>query len=152
MLLNNEFFYLAVFLRVHFILSYFRLCNGFAPNMRHAIVWNNGPVSITHPVHPINSSSRKKRQNLWVGQCVSSWWPLFPSRNFCVNIYLSIRMHSLYELWLQDVCILTQGGSFSIGEAVPHQSLKDCFGECAVPVLIATCHFLWFHQLFLTLW
>ena len=36
-----------------------------------------------------------KCRNLWVGRCVSSWWPLFPSRN-CVNIYLSIHMHSLY--------------------------------------------------------
>ena len=37
----------------------------------------------------INSRSRNKRRNLWVGRCVSSWWLLFPSRN-SVLIYISI--------------------------------------------------------------
>ena len=39
------------------------------------------PMALAHPLHPINSRSRKKRRNLWVGRCVSSWWPWFPSRS-----------------------------------------------------------------------
>ena len=41
-----------------------------------------GPVSL-----------RKRRRNLWVGWCVTSWWALFPSRS-SVLIY----MHFLYEV------------------------------------------------------
>ena len=32
-----------------------------------------------YPPQPIYCRSRRKRRNLWVGRCVSSWWPLFPS-------------------------------------------------------------------------
>ena len=35
------------------------------------------PMALAHPLHPIKSRSRNKRRNLWVGWCVSSWWPLF---------------------------------------------------------------------------
>ena len=33
------------------------------------------PMALAHPLLPINSRSRNKRRNLWVGWCVSSWWP-----------------------------------------------------------------------------
>ena len=33
------------------------------------------PMAQAHPLHPIDNRSRNKRQNLWVGRCVSSWWP-----------------------------------------------------------------------------
>ena len=36
------------------------------------------PMALAHPLHPIDNRSRNKHQNLWVGWCVSSWWPLFP--------------------------------------------------------------------------
>ena len=48
------------------------------------------PMALAHPLHPINSRSRNKCRNLWVGRCVSSRWPLFLSRNFvliCIYIY-----------------------------------------------------------------
>ena len=48
------------------------------------------PMELAHPLHPINSRSRNKCWNLWVGRCVSSRWPLFLSRNFvliCIYIY-----------------------------------------------------------------
>ena len=51
------------------------------------------PMVLAHPLHPINSRSRIKRRNLWVGRCVSSWWPLFPSRNsVLIYIYIYVRI------------------------------------------------------------
>ena len=35
------------------------------------------PMALAHPLHPIDNRSRNRRRNLWVGWCVSSWWPLF---------------------------------------------------------------------------
>ena len=65
-----------------------------------------------------------------------------------VNVYLFIRMHSLLEFWLYDVYIHTQGVPFSIAEAAPHHTVYMTVLESAqVPVLNATCCFLWFHQL-----
>ena len=53
------------------------------------------PVSLAHPLHPINSRSRNKRRNLWVGWRFSSWWPLFPPRN-SVLIYIYLYVCILY--------------------------------------------------------
>ena len=39
------------------------------------------PMALAHPLHPIDNRSRNRRRNLWVGWCVSSWWPLLPSRS-----------------------------------------------------------------------
>ena len=47
------------------------------------------PMALAHPLHPIDNRSRNKRRNLWVGRCVSSWWPWFPSRD-SVLIYMYI--------------------------------------------------------------
>ena len=47
------------------------------------------PMALAHPLHPIDNRSRNKRRKLWVGWCVSSWWPLFPSRS-SVLIYICI--------------------------------------------------------------
>ena len=47
------------------------------------------PMALAHPLHPIDSRSRNKRRNLWVGRCVSSWWPWFPSGS-SVLIYIYI--------------------------------------------------------------
>ena len=33
------------------------------------------PMALAHPLHPIDNRSRNRRRNLWVGWCVSSWWP-----------------------------------------------------------------------------
>ena len=48
----------------------------------------------------VDDRSRNKRRNLWVGRCVSSWWPWFPSRStvlIYIYIYIYIYVHSLYE-------------------------------------------------------
>ena len=58
------------------------------------------PMALAHPLHPIDNRSRNKRRNLWVGRCVSSWWPWFPSGNsvlIYMYIYIYICVHSLYE-------------------------------------------------------
>ena len=47
------------------------------------------PMALVHPLHPIDNRSRNRRRNLWVGWCVSSLWPLFPSGS-SVLIYLYI--------------------------------------------------------------
>ena len=54
------------------------------------------PMVLAHPLNPIDSRSRNRRWNLWVGRCASSWWSLFPSRS-CVLIYIYIHLY---------VCIL----------------------------------------------
>ena len=53
------------------------------------------PMALAYPPHPINSKSRNKRRNLWVGRCVSSCWPVFPSRNY-VLIYIYINVCVLH--------------------------------------------------------
>ena len=50
------------------------------------------PMALAHPLHPIDNRSRNKRRNLWVGRCVSSWWPWFPSRS-SVSIYIYIYIY-----------------------------------------------------------
>ena len=58
------------------------------------------PMGLAHPLHPIDNRSRNKRRNLWVGWCVSSWWPWFPSRIsvlIYMYIYIYMYVHSLYE-------------------------------------------------------
>ena len=55
------------------------------------------PMALAHPLHPIDNRSRKRRPNLWVGWCVSSWWPLFPSRS-SVLIYIYIYICS--SIWV----------------------------------------------------
>ena len=61
-------------------------------------------------------------------------------QELCVIVYLSIRMHTLYGFWLQDVYIHTQRVSFCIGGAAPHHSLYGWFlGACGSSV---ECHML----------
>ena len=66
-------------------------------------------MAMAHPLHPIDNRSRNRRRNLWVGWCVSSWWPLFPS-GISVLIYIYIYMHFLYEfcyrtyIYIQQEC------------------------------------------------
>ena len=53
------------------------------------------PMALAHPLHPIHNRSRNKRQNLWVGRCVSSWWPWFPSRSSVLIIYICMCIHDM---------------------------------------------------------
>ena len=87
------------------------------------------PMTLAHPLHPIDNRSRNKRRNLWVGWCVSSWWPWFPSRS-SVLIYLYIYIYvCTFLIWV-----------LYWRSCTPSRSI----GECAVPGLNATFCFLWF--------
>ena len=66
-------------------------------------------MALTHPLHPIGNRSRNKRRNLWVGWCVSSWWPWFPSRS-SVLMYIYIYAFLIWVL-LKDVYIYIYNGS-----------------------------------------
>ena len=96
------------------------------------------PMALAHPLHPIDNRSRNKRRNLWVGRCVSSWWPWFPSRN-SVLIYIYICMYIPYT---SSVIGRIYNGSVIQywRSCTPSRSI----GECAVPGLNATFCFLWF--------
>ena len=72
------------------------------------------PMALAHPLHPIGNRSRNRRRNLWVGWCVSSWWPLFPSRSYvliCIYIYIHIYIYALlYEFcffWFTNCVLLS---------------------------------------------
>ena len=60
-----------------------------------------------------------RRRNLWVGWCVSSWWPLFPSRNSVLYIYIYIYIYVLlYEfcfLWFTNCVLLSDDNSLIPG-------------------------------------
>ena len=98
------------------------------------------PMALAHPLHPIDNRSRNKRRNLWVGRCVSSWWPWFPSRS-SVLIYMYIYM-CMYIPYTSSVIGRIYNGSVIQywRSCTPSRSI----GECAVPGLNATFCFLLF--------
>ena len=74
------------------------------------------PMALAHPLYPIDNRSRNRNRNLWVGWCVSSWWPLFPSRS-SVLIYIDIYA-LLYEfcfLWFTNCVLLSDDNSLIPG-------------------------------------
>ena len=113
------------------------------------------PNFTAHPLYPIDNRSRNKRRNLWVGWCVSPWWPWFPSRSsLSLYIYTYIYIYA-FLIWvlLYDVYIYTTGVSFSIGEAAPpSRSIGLYFW--GVRGSWPECHFLFslVYQLCLALW
>ena len=98
------------------------------------------PMALAHPLHPIDNRSRNKRRNLWVGRCVSSWWPWFPSRS-SVLIYICIYI-CMYIPYTSSVIGRIYNGSVIQywRSCTPSRSI----GESAVPGLNATFCFLWF--------
>ena len=98
------------------------------------------PMALARPLHPIDNRSRNKRRNLWVGWCVSSWWPWFPSRS-SVLMYMYIYI-CMYFPYTSSVTGRIYNGSVIQywRSCTPSRSI----GECAVPGLNATFCFLWF--------
>ena len=49
------------------------------PNITYLLEEEGGSLiaamALAHPLHPIDNRPRNRRRNLWVGWCVSSWWP-----------------------------------------------------------------------------
>ena len=98
------------------------------------------PMALAHPLHPTDNRSRNKRRNLWVGRCVSSWWPWFPSRSFVlIYMYIYMCMHIPYT---SSVIGRIYNGSVIQywRSCTPSRSI----GKCAVPGLSAIFCFLWF--------
>ena len=98
------------------------------------------PMALAHPLHPIDNRSRNKRRNLWVGRCVSSWWPWFPSRSsVLIYMYMYICMYIPYTSSV--IGRIYNGSVIQFWRScTPSRSI----GECAVPGLNATFCFLWF--------
>ena len=101
-------------------------------------------------------AGRSAETCMWVGRWVSSWRPLFPSRN-AVLIYILIYTFVFFirvlvirrtYIYIHRECRPVQYW----WRCTPSQSIGLLFWECVVPVLNATCCFLWFHQMFLALW
>ena len=93
------------------------------------------PMALAHPLHPIDNRSRNKRRNLWVGRCVSSWWPWFPSRS-SVLVYMYIYIYiCMYIPYTSSVIGRIYNGSVIQywRSCTPSRSI----GECAVPGLNA---------------
>ena len=54
---------------------------------------------LAHPLHHTDNRSRNRHRNLWVGWCVSSWWPLFPPRSsVLIYIYTCIYIYMLFYM------------------------------------------------------
>ena len=103
------------------------------------------PMALAHPLHPIDNRSRNKRRNLWVGRCVSSWWPWFPSRSsvlIYMYIYIYMYVHSLYEFCYRSY--IQREYHSVLAKLYPITFYRIISGECAVPGLNATFCFLWF--------
>ena len=66
------------------------------------------PMALAHPLHPIHNMSRNRRRNLWVGWCVSSWWPLFSSRS-------SVMINICSSIWVTDCVLLSVENSLIPG-------------------------------------
>ena len=49
------------------------------------------PLALTYPLHRIRGRSRNNRRNLWIGWCVSFWWPFI-----WFIIPMSVYMHISY--------------------------------------------------------
>ena len=74
------------------------------------------PMALAHPLHPIYSSSRNRRRNLWVRWCVSSWWPLFPPRSsVLIYIYIYMLFYMSSFLWFTNCVLLSDDNSLIPG-------------------------------------
>ena len=114
-------------------------------------------MALAHPLHPIDNRSRYKRRNLWVGRCVSSWRPWFPSRS-TVLIYIYIYM-------CVCVCVCIPYKSSVMGRIYSEsviQYWRSCTPSRSIGLYYfwgvcgswAECHFLFslVYQLSLALW
>ena len=96
----------------------------------------------------IDNRSRNKRRNLWVGRCVSSWWPWFPSRSsVLIYMYIYMYVHSLYEFccrsYIQREChsVLAKLHPITF-----YKGVRGSWAECHFFVLFLV------YQLCLALW
>ena len=101
------------------------------------------PMAPVHPLHPIDSRSRNRRRNLWIGWCASSWWPLFPSRS-SVLIYMYIYMYFLYELCYMTYIYIQQECHQYWGSCTPSHYIGLYFWGVHGSWVDATFCLVWF--------
>ena len=111
------------------------------------------PMALAHPLQPINDTSRNKRRNLWVGWCVSSWWPMFSSRN-SVSLYIYLYVCILYTGSGYRMYISTYTGSVIPywWSCTPSQSIGLVFESVRFLCWMPLVAFFGFNHLCLTLW
>ena len=97
------------------------------------------PMALTNPLRPINSRSRNKHLNLWVGLCVSSWWLFVPVQKLCDHIHLSIRMCIYASSGNRTYIYMHRECRSVLGKLHPTTVYRTVWGECAVRV---ECHLL----------
>ena len=105
------------------------------------------PMALAHPLHPIDSRSRNRCRNLWVGWYIHTYICILYMSSIIRYIYIHIYIYIYIYIY-----IFTTGLSFSIGEAAPHHILQGYFG--GVRGSWIECHFLFslVYQLYLALW
>ena len=109
------------------------------------------PMALPHPLHPIDNRSRNRRRNLWVGWCVSSWWPLFPSGS-SVLIYIYMHFYMSYVIGRIYIYTYNRSGIQYWWSCTRSHSIGLYF--CGVRSSLVECHFLFslVYQLCLALW
>ena len=72
-------------------------------------------MALVHPLHPIDNMSKNMRRNMWVGWCVSFWWPLFPSRSSVLIYIYAFSIWVLFSLVYQLCLALSDDNSLIPG-------------------------------------
>ena len=79
-------------------------------------------MTLVHP--PIRSRSKNKRRNLWVGWCVSFWWPWFwpvyPIYYYTHTMYHSCILSDWNRLFLRHIYIPRVGVAMTGCRVIPH--------------------------------
>ena len=105
------------------------------------------PMALAHLLHPIDNRSRNKRRNLWVGRCVSSWWPWFPSRS-SVLIYIYVYVYIYIYIY---VCMYIPYTSSVIGRIYNGsviQYWRSCTPSRSIGLFLGSARFLGWMPLF----
>ena len=105
------------------------------------------PMALAHPLHPIDNRSRNKRRNLWVGRCVSSWWPWFPSRSsVLIYMYMYIYIYMcVYILYTSSVIGRIYNGSVI-------QYWRSCTSSRSIGLFLGRARLLGWMPLFVFFW
>ena len=110
-------------------------------------------MALALPLHPIHNRSSNKRRNLWVGRCVSSWWPWFQSRSSVLIIYICMCIPYMSSVTGRIYIYIYNGSVIQYWRScTPSRSIGLYFW--GVRGSWAECHFLFslVYQLCLALW
>ena len=106
------------------------------------------PMALAHPLHPIDSRSRNRCRNLWVGWYIHTYiyaffiWVLL----FDIYMYIYIYIYIVY-IYIYIYIYIQQDCRSALVKLHPITFCRTISGECAVPGLNVTFCFLWFTNL-----